>query len=217
MASTYSELFAQILDRPSDYVSHNSISLIKSFLDGYAAAADRDTKDDFYFTDWIAKKFERRTAHSWESIISFIGVSEARAYELAKELWKEYNNQAEFVSDRYSVSVESGAFIALKSSELLERILDRPAMYLGYESVPRMKAFIDGYEFAKGGKSSPVRDPLYVGFQDWVASRFQVKTSHSWASIIVFMGLSESGAFTLMKELWQEYKAEIRTAADKKA
>lgn len=105
----------------------------------------------------------------------------------------------------------------MTSSELLEKILDCPGLYIGHASVPRMKAFIDGYEFAKSSESSPVRDPLYGGFQDWVARRFQVKTAHSWASIIAFMGLSESGAFTLMKELWKEYKAEIPTIpTDKK-
>lgn len=96
----------------------------------------------------------------------------------------------------------------MTSSELLEKILDRPGLYVGHASVTRTKAFIDGYEFARNGENSVARDALYAGFQDWVASRFHVKTAHSWASIITFMGLSESGAFTLMKELWEEYKAE---------
>jgi len=98
----------------------------------------------------------------------------------------------------------------MKASELLDKILERPALYLGRESVVLAKAFIDGYEFAgHNATNANGGDPLYSGFQDWVAKRFRVETAHNWASIIAFMGLSESGAFALLKELWEEYKAEM--------
>ncbi len=99
----------------------------------------------------------------------------------------------------------------MTSSELLEEILERPGLYIGYASVGRMKVFIDGYEFAAHLRNDPGRDSLYAGFQDWVANRFKITTAHNWASIIAFMGLSESGSFTLMKELWGEYKAELQS------
>jgi hypothetical protein len=207
---TYSELFERVLDCPSNYVSHDSISLIKPFLDGYVAATNCDNKDAFYFTDWVADRFNRKTAHNWESIISFIGVSEAKAYELTKQLWEECKNQTEFVSDRHAIPAGQGTLMHLKTSELLEKMLDRPALFIGRASVPRMKAFIDGYEFGKHGEDATGRDSLYAGFQAWIATRFHIETAHDWASIIAFMGLSESGAFTLLKELWDEYKAKMK-------
>ena len=94
----------------------------------------------------------------------------------------------------------------MTSSELFEKILNRPGLYVGQESVTKMKAFIDGYEFANRSESIPIRDPLYADFQDWVARRFKINTAHDWASIVSFMGLSERGSFELLRELWEEHK-----------
>jgi hypothetical protein len=94
----------------------------------------------------------------------------------------------------------------MTSSELFELVLHRPPMYLGHESIMLAKAFINGYEFAEESRGNNIRDELYVGFQDWIANRFHIRTQHDWASIISFMGGSEAGAFSLAKELWEEYK-----------
>ncbi len=211
--STFSVLFEQVLDCPSKYLSHDSIVLISSFIGGYRAATNCDIHEEFYFTDWVANKFNRKTAHDWESIISFIGVSERNAYQLTKQLWEEFKNQTDFISDRTWIPAGKGALMFMKSSELLEKILDRPALYIGHSSVIKMKAFIDGYQFADAESA----DSLYGGFQGWVATRFHIETANDWASIIAFMGLSESGSFALMKELWEEYKAETTQAKSSRA
>jgi hypothetical protein len=94
--------------------------------------------------------------------------------------------------------------LKMKSSELFELILERPALYIGHPSVPLAFAFIDGHAFGNGAAS----DDLYSGFNMWVAKRFRITTAHNWASIVCFMGGSEAGAFKLAKELWGEYKFE---------
>jgi hypothetical protein len=94
----------------------------------------------------------------------------------------------------------------LNRTELLEKIIDRPALYVGKASVPLARAFIDGFDFGIGDDVSRTNDDLYSGFTDWVANRFGIKSSHGWSEIITFMGHSESGAFELLKELWSEYK-----------
>ncbi len=102
----------------------------------------------------------------------------------------------------------------MKNSELLEKILERPPLYIGHASVTRMKLFIDGYGFARSDYGGEMKDSLYDGFQKWVANRFGFGHSHSWASIISFMGSSEARAFELTKELWEEYKAEMNTSIE---
>jgi hypothetical protein len=94
----------------------------------------------------------------------------------------------------------------LKSSELFDKILERPVLYIGYSSIRLIKAFIAGYE---GGTDNEYRDALYINFNEWVAKRFKIETSHDWASIISFMALSESRAYEMTKELWEEYKVEV--------
>lgn len=92
-------------------------------------------------------------------------------------------------------------------------MLKRPALYVGHESIIKIKAFIDGYEYAHENMS---RDEMYDEFQRWVAQRFNVKSAHDWASIIEFMAISELGAFELTKELWNEFKSESWQAEEPK-
>jgi len=92
-------------------------------------------------------------------------------------------------------------------ADLFDEALERPALYIGHESVILLKAFLDGYEFANFRNGLRSRDSLYAGFQPWVAKRFHIKTEHDWASIISFIGVSETCAFSLLNDLWSEYKA----------
>ncbi|MEZ5308333.1 MAG: hypothetical protein R2684_14400 [Pyrinomonadaceae bacterium] len=101
----------------------------------------------------------------------------------------------------------------MKASELLTKCLERPALYVGYESVTLIKAFVDGYIYGyeDGSKNdgNSVRDPLYSGFQDWVSNRFKLRTEHDWASIITFMGVSDTSACRLAKKLWKKYREQV--------
>jgi hypothetical protein len=212
---TYSQLFENILSCPIKYVTCNTISLIHMFIEGYkhATLPDYLIEGEIYmqFDSFVAKKFNIRTSHNWESIITFMGGSELSAYELTKELWEEHKlNQPEIKPNVKNI-VEISKTRSMKSSELLEKILERPPLFLGHESVPRMKAFIDGYIFAHSISSIEINDSLYKGFQKYVSSRFGFEDSKSWASVISFMGSSETGSFKLAKELWEEYKIKMKT------
>ena len=98
----------------------------------------------------------------------------------------------------------------MKSSELLETILAKPALYVGNRSIEKIVAYIDGYAHARieRGEYNP-HDDLYRGFNQWVAGRLGIDTSHGWAEIISFMSGDEVAAFEMTKELWAEYKQEV--------
>jgi hypothetical protein len=96
-------------------------------------------------------------------------------------------------------------------SELFDKILERPALYVGCTSISMIAAFLAGYEFAKFDGEENVKDELYTGFKEWVPKRFGIKTSHGWANIIAFMGVGEMAAYELAKELWTEYKEQQGT------
>jgi hypothetical protein len=204
---THSELFEKLLENPNIYLSHGSISLLCAFIDGYG---DRTVRDDLYsqFNFWIAAKFNIKSAHNWETIITFIGVSEQKAFELTKQLWAEYKTDETKLDTRPTVSFPDKPNALTQPSELLQKIFERPVLFLGNESVPKMKAFIDGYIFAHFILGVEINDSLYDGFQKYVSSHFRFEDTKSWASIISFMGLSETGSFRLAKELWLEYKSE---------
>ena len=90
----------------------------------------------------------------------------------------------------------------IRSSELFSKILQRPALYVGHSSIIRIKAFLDGYGSAIRELEGEWDDPLYDGFQQYIVNRFGFGHHRGWDSIIAFMGISESNAFEMTKELW---------------
>jgi hypothetical protein len=94
----------------------------------------------------------------------------------------------------------------MTTSELFEKILERPSLYVGKPSVPLIAAFINGYEFESQTRGFKEIDENYRGFHTFVAKRFKIETSHGWAEIVTFMGQSETASFELAKQLWAEYK-----------
>jgi hypothetical protein len=96
----------------------------------------------------------------------------------------------------------------MKDEELFEKILAQPGMGIGQKSVTRLKAFMDGYMTAMH-EVNPYDENFNMEFNKWVAHRFQIETSHNWASIILFMSCNdEAAAFDMTKELWEKFKSE---------
>lgn len=203
------ELLTLLLEEPAKYVGHESIEKINAFLNGYRNAVQMEP-DPIYrdFSKWLRGKLRVTQDRNWLPIISFFGQGEVDTFNLAKEMWTEYLNEVDYKKQNTKTKVKLSSIGRNKSSELLDKILKRPSVYIGRESVVLTKAFIDGFAFAKYRLGNTGKDRLYAGFQDWIAERFHIKTAHNWACIISFMGVSESNAFTLLKELWSEYKAE---------
>lgn len=63
-------------------------------------------------------------------------------------------------------------------AELFEKVLARPAMYVGSCSIVRIGAFMGGYWYAKLEAGEDSEDDLYKGFNQWVARRFKITSAH---------------------------------------
>lgn len=46
------------------------------------------------------------------------------------------------------------------------------------------------------------------GFQDWIADRYEIKSTHGWSEIINFFSQDEGEAFDTFYELLDEYLSE---------
>lgn len=208
---TYSELFSRILARPEDFLPKPSLFKIKCFIGGYSfAKKDRFSDGEFYqqFSWWVADKYFVKSSHDWQMIISFEAGSEAGAIELARQLWQEYLQTVERPSNKSGRNclIEPENLSSINASELFKMLQERPALYVGHDSVIGIKSFIDGYEFALRTAGIVQDDPLYTNFSSWVANRFGKRDSHHWDEIVTFMGISEEASFELLKRLWKEYK-----------
>jgi hypothetical protein len=98
--------------------------------------------------------------------------------------------------------------------DLLQKIRERPGMYLGCPAVNNLYMFLTGYCHAR--KDAAAGDYEFLaGFGDWVRDRFRVTSSQGWAKIIEFYSASEADGWTLFWELLDEYLARQKSARRK--
>lgn len=94
----------------------------------------------------------------------------------------------------------------MTQSELMDLIFERPGLYIGYASVVRMQAFIDGFGFG----SEESRDAIYGGFTQWLLDQRLTRGQYSWSAITTMIGGSEQTAFKVAKDYWYEYKTSLQ-------
>jgi hypothetical protein len=95
--------------------------------------------------------------------------------------------------------------------ETLEKIKDKPGMYLGHPSITALQFFIEGYEFARGelGIESPEAElEFHRDFQAWIQQKLEVQTISSWAKIIQLYCTDEKEAFFYFFRLLDEFLAQ---------
>ena len=82
--------------------------------------------------------------------------------------------------------------------EFLERVKEKPGMYIGTTSVTHLRLFLVGYRFARAElniSSSDEEIDFYRNFQPWVQKKMRVYTTNSWDKIILIQSANEKEAF----------------------
>lgn len=93
--------------------------------------------------------------------------------------------------------------------EILEKIRFKPGMYIGRASVSDLFMFLVGYKTARrelGIKPSVEEMEFAEHFHDWLQQRYKVRTSNSWANIILLFTRDEKDAFEQFFKLLDEFK-----------
>jgi hypothetical protein len=98
--------------------------------------------------------------------------------------------------------------------EVLQKIREKPALYLGRPSVNNLYVFLQGYTFARGDEAREDYEFL-AGFNECVRKRFHINTSQGWAKTIEFFSLSPESELTLFWELLDNYLAQRKPARRK--
>jgi len=89
---------------------------------------------------------------------------------------------------------------------LIECIRERPAMYLGSESVIALKIFIDGWYLRDVERAQDIE--FFNGFSDWINNKFQNKGTQGWAKLILFHSYDEPTSLKNFFDLYDEYSSE---------
>jgi hypothetical protein len=93
--------------------------------------------------------------------------------------------------------------------DVLQTIRQRPALYLGQNSIFSLQAFLDGYYFARRDLDIALTDQeeAFQVFLQWMRQTFHVETGQLWASIVLAHAIDERDAVTLFFQLWDEFRA----------
>ena len=89
-------------------------------------------------------------------------------------------------------------------NKLLLDIKERYGLYIGKKSLDRLTTFINGYMhcmFMRDGDCPP----FLPNFQEFIADRYGIQSSHHWSSIIQFHSIYEEDAFDQFYELLDEF------------
>jgi hypothetical protein len=87
--------------------------------------------------------------------------------------------------------------------ELIFTIKERPELYIGQRSLSLLQAYLHGW-LNRDEKS--VTDSELIGkFQNWIQKRYNIRSSQSWAQIILFYSTSEYDGLDNFFRLFEEF------------
>jgi len=91
--------------------------------------------------------------------------------------------------------------------DILQKIKQRPALYLGKRSLSHLQVFLDAYTFARRelGIKVTEQEREFEDFQEWIERRFNQPDTQSWSRIILFYSEDESEALDRFFELFQDF------------
>ncbi|TAE53279.1 MAG: hypothetical protein EAZ87_23920 [Nostocales cyanobacterium] len=90
---------------------------------------------------------------------------------------------------------------------LLDRIKQRPGMYLGKCSITRLNMLLVGYSQARMELGLPrtAQEQEFDQFQEWIQNKYNISDSQGWDSIILLNSTDEKAAFYQFFQLFDEF------------
>lgn len=91
---------------------------------------------------------------------------------------------------------------------LIQKIKQRPSLYLGKRSIAHLQVFLDGYTFARRELDVPLTEEErdFEDFQEWVEKRFNQPSTQSWERIILFYSEDERDALDKFFDLFEDFR-----------
>ncbi len=96
-----------------------------------------------------------------------------------------------------------------KLFEILQKIRNKPGMYIGSTSVSDLFHFLVGFKTALrelGIAATKEEMDFYREFQPWLQKKYHVSTSNSWAKIIMLHCANEQEGFNTFYKLLEEFQ-----------
>ncbi|MGG6270595.1 hypothetical protein ACQ4M3_38405 [Leptolyngbya sp. AN03gr2] len=100
--------------------------------------------------------------------------------------------------------------------QVLRDIQTRPGMFLGNQSITRLRAFLDGYSSARADLGLPTtqQEKAFNGFQAWIQAHFKITATQGWDRIILAHSTNEQDALDRFFELFAQFQQETRSISE---
>lgn len=101
---------------------------------------------------------------------------------------------------------------------LLQKIKQRPPLYLGSYSITNLHSFLSGYILARLELDAPQTEEerQFDKFQAWIENKFNARGTHSWAKIILFHSMDERDAFDHFFKLFDQFAGELKNSQQRR-
>lgn len=106
MPNSIRELIKEMERRPEIYIGERSLSLLNAFINGWIYRNEASVIDINLlanFQDWIQKKYQITSSHSWARIISFHSSSDYKAFDRFFNLFNEFLEELFPIHEDYSL------------------------------------------------------------------------------------------------------------------
>ncbi len=92
--------------------------------------------------------------------------------------------------------------------EIFEQIKRRPTLFLSRKSIFDFQSFYYGYGLAKQqfNLQKTEEDLKFDNFLLWLRQRYNIETTQSWASLVLFHSVDEADALERLFKLWEDYQ-----------
>ncbi len=88
---------------------------------------------------------------------------------------------------------------------LIKMVKLKPGLYVGRKSLVKLRSFLDGYVFAMRYNNIKYNSVQYNMFNDWIASKYNIRTSELWDTYLPRITNNEEKAFDLFFEELEEF------------
>ncbi|WP_019500988.1 hypothetical protein [Pseudanabaena sp. PCC 6802] len=92
--------------------------------------------------------------------------------------------------------------------DLLEKIKNKPALYIGNPSITNLRMFVLGYRFARSELNivnTEAETDFHKNFQPWLQKRLSIRTVNAWDKLILLTCINEQAAFEYFFQLLDEF------------
>ena len=93
-----------------------------------------------------------------------------------------------------------------KLSDLLDKIRERPEMYISGRSINYLRVFLDGYLLAASDEQRDAIGGELTAFRDWLAAKHSIKSNQSWNQIVLFFSTDEMVALDEFFRLYEKFR-----------